>query len=408
MFNYTYIASHDLNSAFDVLSLLTEPTQRTRADLPANLLSNYGKQSPIQSALNILNKAALEGSVEQKTILRSPKISRQVNELNQLLKNPPLFTKKVVCLGFQEKDAHSVQGYQIAYPESKLNTLLRVASLIPRIVISIFKTLFSFILAGFIAIPLDLFHDLNLKMMPATTIKAPQPTSQEAVEPYQGFEIAGVVCFNSPLRGTPVLNHYSKIMPLNKRYQEMSAANTWRHQLYTDSLQAERDGELNVYTYGSTIDPACYNNCHLLTENPTKTLTTNIEGHHDVFISRSAIKFMKQAIKEIDPTGTIPLIQLHGSGAGKYQFTAFRFASGHHRTFTTDFAESRFGNHQHTSIAHYAQNEKIQALFKKVYEVTGQKKAILIGHSMGGLVSLEIARTIRNANKTLNFSETNA
>lgn len=392
--NYSIIDDSSFNSAMHVLNLFAQEGSKSKIQEKekSDLFPGHGKQSPLQSALNILNKAALEGSKEQKKILSGSLVSKQVKDLNSLLKNTSVFAEKAKNLGFDGKDIENVKGYQIAQPQTKFKRLLEVATLIPRVVRVFFTTLVALIFAGIIALPLDLCCNLNPKSSSHVNVD----NNQNNRRPYNGFEIAGAVCFNSPLRGTPVLDKLFKKRKLEKRYHDMTIDSKWRHQLYTDSLQAERDGDLKVYTYGSTLDPACYDNCHLLTENPTRTVTVNAEGHQDTMISLSAMKFLKRAVREIDPSGTIPVIQLHGSGAGKYQFAIFRLASGHQRTFAIDYAESRFGNDPKTSIAQYADNDKIQALFKQVYEVTGQKKAILVGHSMGGLVSLEIARNIRN------------
>lgn len=392
--NYSLINNNDFKSAVNTLNLLTQQNFLKKQEF-IEIFSNYGKQSPIQTSLNILNKVAIEGSIEQKKTLSAIDVTRKIRDLNKLLNNPQAFKEKILELGFENKDAESVNGYQIALPKTRFSKLLNLFLIIPRITFVICKTLFSLAFAG-IALPIDQFYDLNPKLSSKKTKNQIGKINIVNEMPYQGFEIAGVVCFNSPLRGTPALDLIFNANKIDKRYQEMTINNEWRHKLYTDSLQAERDKELNVYTYGSTLDPACYGNCHLLTENPTRNLTVSTEGHHDTMISFSAMKFLKKAIKDIDPTGTIPVIQLHGSGAGKYQFTLFRLVSGYKRTFAIDYAESRFGNHPKTSIVQYAQNNKIQSLFKQVYEVTGQKKAILVGHSMGGMVSLEIARNIRN------------
>ncbi len=393
-FDYTTVSDQSFSSALDVLNLLSAQENKKNQ----NHFPGEGRQSPIQSALNILNKAAIEGSEKQKQTLSTPLIKKQIKDLNRLLKNRSAFAEKVKALGFEEQDAASVKGYQIGLPQTKYERMLEAATVVPRVAYVVLATLVTLLFAGIIALPLDQCCDLNPKSSKppaAADTKDEKPTQG----PYQGFEIAGAVCFNSPLRGTPVLDKVFKKEKMDKRYDEMTVGNEWRHKLYTDSSQAEKNGDLNVYTYGSSLDPACHGNCHLLTENPTRTKTVKTEGHHDTMISISAMRFLRKALKEIDPTGKVPVIQLHGSGAGKYQFALFRLVSGRKRTFAVDYAESKFSNHPKTSIAEYAQNDKIQALFKQVYEVTGQKKAILVGHSMGGLVSLEIARNIRNGKK---------
>lgn len=389
-YDYSTTNPADFQNSLSILRVLTqnEPDEK----LQRNLFPNHGKQSPIQSALNILNKVAIEGTKEQKRELLSKNVFKQITDLNKMLKNHAAFSEKVQGAGFTQQDADSVQGYQIAKPQTKLGRLLAVATLIRRIVFVILVTLVTLVFAGIIGLPLDFACNLNPKKASTETVVQ----EKQSQAPYDGLQVAGVVCFNSPLRGTPILDRFFNKETRAERYKNMSHENEWRHKLYTDSLQAERDRELNVYTYGSTLDPVCENNCHFLTENPTKTVTVGTEGHLDTMISYRAMKFLRKAVREIDPSGQVPVVQLHGSSAGKFQFAIFRLASGHKRTFTVDYAESKFSNDPKTAIPTYAQNEKIKALFKEVHRVTGQKRVILVGHSMGGLVSLDIARTVRN------------
>lgn len=404
-FNYTAINDNDFSNAMSMMDYLIGQDQQqiqskeqdAAPPLPSIQFPDHGKQSRIQTALNILNKAGEEGDRPLKNILRGKVIAQKIKALNALLKDHGKFKARVLQLGFAEKDADCVKGYQIAQPQTKFERFLEIASIIPRIAIILFSTVLTLVFAGIVALPLDQCCDLNPKPRVAHVVDAGAQKEEKAAAaaPYHGFEVSGVICFNSPLRGTPALDLVCKKATMDQRYKEMSADNEWRDQLYRDSLQAERDGELTVYTYGSTMDPACYDNCHRLTENPTRNQTVGTEGHHDTMISPRAMLFLRRAVQEIDPTGQIPVIGLHGSGAGKYQFTLFRTASGTQRTFTVDYAESRFGNSPEASIADYAKNDKIQNLFRQVYEATGQKKAILFGHSMGGLVALQIHRNIR-------------
>lgn len=402
--NYTHINEDDFTNACRILDYITSKhVVDPSVEHPFTGISfpRHNNQAFLQTALNILNKAAEEGTSFQKACLSTSGRKRSIKTLNTLLKDHAAFSKRVKELALPQSDADKVRGYQIAHPQTKFGRFIEIITLIPRIALAAIAALVTLLFAGLVALPVDARCDLNPKtpvVARAADDKAKIEKDEKANDPpYSGMDIAGVVCFNSPLRGTPALKRDGT--GLDERMKNMSIENPWRDELYRDSLKAEQNGELNVFTYGSTLDPACYGDCHKLTENPTRNLTVSTEEHFCTMISPRAMLFLRNALKQLDPTGKIPVVKLHGSGSGKFQFLLFRQASGASRTFAVDYAESILGNAKETTIAQYATNDKIKGIFKKVFEVTGQRKVILVGHSMGGPVGLEIARNIRNYNK---------
>lgn len=395
-FNYSGMANSEFAKAVDLLNGFVPNSYRVNASELRFSKSKYGDQSVIQTALNILNKAAIEGDRFEHDCLAAHEY-KNIKTLNQLLSNHDEFVKKATEIGFTKAEADAVRDYQIALPQTTLERLIEIITLIPRIVISILGELAALISAGTIAIPLDTVANLNPPTKSPHQAQPRPDAKEDPLKPFGHTNITGVICLNSPVRGTPTLDLLCNPKTLDARYKDMSIDSKWRQELFESSQAADRAGKLAVYTYGSTLDPACPSLCHVLSDNPTRNMTVTTEGHLGTMVSPRAISFMRDAINKIDPTGLVPVLQLHGSSAGQYQFTAMRMLTGR-TTFTVDYAESRFSNDPNKSIHDYSHGDKIKNIFKDIYEATGSHDVIVVGHSMGGVVGLDIARTIRDSN----------
>jgi hypothetical protein len=405
-YNYNTVNQSELNQSIKILDAFTtqnESEMQTDSKLNSEVFSKnkYGHQSTLQTALNILNKAVVEGTPVQKLQLLNNQYSK-IKALNTLLQDHEQFKAKAARVGFNNAEIETVKGYQIALPQTNFERFIEVITLIPRIAISILGE-FTALIGAAIAIPIDSIFDLNpsLSLPKNTQIITPNASERNDKQdydarPFSGTIVKGVVCLNSPLRGTPSLDLLCNPQTMNERYKQMTISNQWRDKLFADSHAADRDGKLAVYTYGSTLDAACPDNCHVLSDNPTRNMTVATEGHLATMLSPRAIAFMRNAIDKIDPTGKLPVAMLHGSSAGKYQFTALRMFTGR-QTFAVDYAEGRFSNDPNTRIDQYSHNDKIKDLFRQIHQVTGTSEVIIVGHSMGGLIGLDIARTTHNS-----------
>lgn len=92
----------------------------------------------------------------------------------------------------------------------------------------------------------------------------------------------------------------------------------------------------------------------------------------------------------------IPNGAFHGSGFHKGQWAIWHLLLGRKHTYSVSYAEGILSNDPKTSITAYAKSEKVVNFIKTIRGKHKTKKINLKGHSMGGLVALEVARLIRN------------
>jgi len=384
-FDYSLINKDDFSLAMQYLDRLTEPA--TKDQKPLEKFKNHGSQSQIKTALFILNKAAEEGSDQQKDTLSLK--SRNIKNLNNLLKQNPAFSERAQKLGLCTKEeAAELRNLQIALPDNMLEKAATVVSVIPRVLSGAVHDLLALPFAGFSLlvracsdpnpsepskkhIPIVLLHgsgyndsqfllyrrwtgtdrsySLNYaeglfsndsassikdyassKKMVALFERIQKETGQTKfiiaghsmggpiglevarlarnTKTFGNIRVVAVILLNAPVRGTPMITVASKISSvvccsnkeLDQRKKEMSVANFYRDQLYTESLQAERDGKLKIYTYGSKTDFACPGDCTSLTEDPRRKYQVSYQGHFTSMLSFSVGWQSRKWIKEID------------------------------------------------------------------------------------------------------------
>lgn len=92
---------------------------------------------------------------------------------------------------------------------------------------------------------------------------------------FDGVQIPWVITISSPLRGTPLL----KGCKPTAKHREMDPDNPFCKDLYDSTLQAERNGELEIYNIGSTMDFLCPGRCTMLTEDPRRKSLFFTHGH---------------------------------------------------------------------------------------------------------------------------------
>ncbi len=127
------VSSVNFQTAINVLEKLTTSGAVPRQSVQFEEEYKDSEQHPITTALNILNKASLEGTDQQKNKLSS--FREKIIPLNALLKSDSFKTSNI---GIEMAgEAAKIQGIQIALPQTKFEKMMEIATKIPRIIFTI-------------------------------------------------------------------------------------------------------------------------------------------------------------------------------------------------------------------------------------------------------------------------------
>lgn len=115
---------------------------------------------------------------------------------------------------------------------------------------------------------------------------------------FDGVQVPWVITLNSPLKGSPSLD---RVFPKDRdeRYKDMSIDCERRKKLIRSTLQAERNGLLEIYNMGATTDFACPEKCTMLTEDPRRKRLFSCQGHFTSMVSFRAIHQVHTWVKGI-------------------------------------------------------------------------------------------------------------
>lgn len=123
----------DFHRALQVLTHLTSINEETNSLFqheepipPIQFGDEYHNQSTLKTAIQILHKAVLDGTKEQKAVMLS--LRHKIIVLNTMLKNDAIV-------------GGEVKGMQIALPQTKFDKMMEIASLIPRIAFTVLMDL---------------------------------------------------------------------------------------------------------------------------------------------------------------------------------------------------------------------------------------------------------------------------
>ncbi len=128
------ISSHDFNLATGILHRISKPNIQT--PFHGQFSSEYKDQGLITTALKIIHKSVQEGtSVQQKELSR---FRHEIVDLNALLSKKHLADRVRQSLNLEIGDeAQRLEGMQIAVPLTQFEKMVEIATLIPRIALSI-------------------------------------------------------------------------------------------------------------------------------------------------------------------------------------------------------------------------------------------------------------------------------